>query len=71
MEGNNVGGHAEPFILAHLHHVDEQNFQQGKVQPVEHVQNPASHQHPENIWMEEGWRYLGKVEKLLEEKGQR
>lgn len=66
-----MGGQVEPFLLTHLHRKDEQDFEQGKVQLEQHVQNVASHRHPNNIWMEEGWRNLGEVEKLLEEIGKR
>ena len=63
--------YTKPFLPTHLHRVNKQNFQQGKVQLVEHVQDAASHQHSNNIWMKKGWRDLGEVEKLLEEIGQR
>ena len=63
--------YTKPFLPTHLHRVNKQKFQQGKVQLVEHVQDAASYQHSNNIWMKKGWRDLGEVEKLLEEIGQR
>ena len=66
-----MGGQAEPFLLTHLHRINEQGFQQGNIQLEEHVHNVASHQHLDNIWMKENWRNLGDVEKLLEERGKK
>ena len=37
LEGRNVGREATPFILAHFDYVDEQDFQQGKIQLEKHV----------------------------------
>ena len=37
LEGRNVGIEAKPFILAHFDYVDEQDFQQRKIQLEEHV----------------------------------
>ena len=32
----------------------------------EHIQDVASHQHPDNVGMDEGGQNLGKVQELLE-----
>lgn len=62
---------AKPFLPTHLHCVNKQNFQQRMVQLVKHIQDAASHQYPDNIWMKEDWRDLGEVQKLHEEREKR
>lgn len=39
-----MGGQAEPFILAHFQSIDEQDFQQGKIQLEEHIQHATPYQ---------------------------
>ena len=37
LEWRNMGKQIEPFLLTHLDGIDEQDFQQGKIQLEEHV----------------------------------
>ena len=62
---------AKPFLLAHLDGINEQDFQQRKIQLEEHVQHTTPHQQPENIRMKKNWRNLCEMKKLLEERRDR
>lgn len=66
-----MSGQAEPLFSAHLHCVDKYDIQQRKVQVVEHDWDVALNQHLDQIWMKEGWKDLGEVEGLLEERRQK
>lgn len=57
-------------ILAHLDCIDKEDLQQREVQVVEHIQDITLHRHLDNIWVKEGWRDLGGMEKLLEQRRQ-
>ena len=63
-----MGKQAKLFLLTHFDSINEQDFQQGKIQLEEHVQNTISHQHPDNNWMEKCWRDLCKMKELLKER---
>lgn len=39
-----MGRQAELVILAHFHSIDEQDFQQGKIQLEEHIQHATPYQ---------------------------
>lgn len=60
----------ESGILAHLDCIDEEDLQQREVQVVEHIQDITLYRHLDNIWVKEGWRDLGGMEKLLEQRRQ-
>ena len=53
-----MGKQAEPFFLAHLEGINEQDFQQGDIQLKEHVQHTTPHQHSNKIRMKKSWRDL-------------
>ena len=63
-----MGKHAEDILFTLLNNVDEDNLYQEEVQMEEHVQDVASHQHPNNVRMNVGWRDLGVMQELLEER---
>lgn len=56
-----MGGQAEPLILIHLDSINEQEFQQGKIQLEEHVQHTASHKYPNDVQMKIGRKNLSEV----------
>ena len=62
---------AEPFLLARLNGINEQDFQQRELQLEEHVQNTTPHQHPDNVRMKKNWRDLCEMKELLEERRDR
>lgn len=56
----------EPLFSAHLECINKENLQQREVQVIEHVQDTAPDQHPNNIWVKEGRGDLGEIEELFE-----
>ena len=62
-----MSGHAKDVIFSLLQGVEEQNLQQREVKVELHVYNAASHQHPDDVGMDEGWWNLGKVKEFLEQ----
>lgn len=61
-----MSGQTEPLFSAHLEYIDKENLQQREVQVIEHVQDIAPNQHPNNIWVKEGRGDLGEIEELFE-----
>lgn len=66
-----MSGQAKPLFSAHLHHIYKKNLQQREVQPIKHVQDATSHQHPDGIGIKEGQRSLSEMEELLKKRRQR
>ena len=56
-----VSSHVENVILPLLEGVDKENLQQRENQVEKQVENTASHQHPDNIGVDVGWRDLYEV----------
>ena len=70
LKGRQVRGQAEDVSFRLLQRIDEEHLQHCKVEVVQHVDDAASHQHPDNIGMnEDGWN-LGEVEKFYEQRWQ-
>ena len=66
-----MSGHAEDVSFCFLQRVDKKHLQHRKVEVVQHIYDAASHQHPDDVGMnEDGWN-LGEVEELLEQRRQR
>ena len=61
-----MSSHAEYVILPLLEGIDKKNLQQREVQVVKQAKDAASHQHPDNIGVDVGWRDLCEVKELLE-----
>ena len=57
---------AKDALPAHLNGINEKNLEQGEIQVKKHVQDVASHQHLDSIWMNKGERNFGVVKKLFE-----
>ena len=63
-------GQAEDVSFRLLQRINEKHLQQREVEVVQHVDDAASHQHPDDIGMnEDGWN-LGEMEKFLEQRRQ-
>ena len=63
--------HAKDVIFYLLQRIHKKHLQQREVEVVQHVYDAASHQHPDNVGMnEDGWN-LGEMEELLEQRRQR
>ena len=63
-------GQTEDVSFRLLQQIDEEHLQHCKVEVVQHVDDAASHQHPDNIGMnEDGWN-LGEVEEFHEQRWQ-
>ena len=62
-----VRGQAEDVSFRLLQRIDEEHLQHCEVEVVQHVDNAASHQHPDDIGMnEDGWN-LGEMEEFHEQ----
>ena len=66
-----MGGYAKDVIFSLLQGVEEQNLQQREVKVEQHVYNAASHQHPDDVGMDEGWWNLREMEEFLEQRRKR
>ena len=64
-------GHAEDVIFYLLQRINKKHLQQREVEVVQHTYDAASHQHPDDVGVnEDGWN-LGEMEELLEQRRQR
>ena len=60
-------GQAEDVSFRFLQLIDKEHLQHCEVEVVQHVDNAASHQHPDDIGMnEDGWN-LGEMEEFHEQ----
>ena len=66
-----MGKQAEEVSLPLLDGVNKKDFQQGKIQVEQHIQNATPHQHPDYIGMDISRRNLSEVKKLFEERRKR
>ena len=66
-----MGGHAEDVIFYLIQRVNKKHLQQREVKIVQHVDDAASHQHPDGVGMNEGRWNLGEMEEFLEQRRQR
>ena len=66
-----MSGHAEDVIFYLLQRIDKKHLQQRKVEVVQHVYDAASHEHPDDVGMNEGGWNLGKMEEFLKQCRQR
>ena len=66
-----MSGHAEDVSFCLLQRVDKKHLQHRKVEVVQHIYDAASHQHPDDVGMNEGRWNLGEMEKFLEQRRQR
>ena len=64
-------GHAEDVSFRLLQRIDEKHLQQREVEVVQQVYDAASHQHPDDVGMNEGGWNLGEMEEFLEQRRQR
>ena len=64
-------GQAEDVSFRLLQRIDEKHLQQREVEVVQHVYDAASHQHPDDVGMNEGGWNLGEMEEFLEQRRQR
>ena len=66
-----MGSHIEDIIFSFLQGINKKDLQQREVKVEQHVENAASHQHPDCIRVDEGWRDLGKMKEFLEKHRER
>ena len=66
-----MSGHAEDVIFHFLQRIYKEHLQQREVEVVQHVYDAASHQHPDDVGMNEGGWNLGEMEEFLEQRRQR
>ena len=64
-------GQAEDVSFRLLQRIHEKHLQQREVKVVQHVYDVASHQHPDDIGVNEDWWNLGEMEEFLEQRRQR
>ena len=63
-------GQAEDVSFRLLQRIDEKHLQQREVEVVQHVDDAASHQHPDDIGMNEDEWNLGEMEEFHEQRRQ-
>ena len=61
-----MGKNTEDIIFAFFKGIDEENLQHGEVQVEEHIKDPTPYQHPNDVGMDIGWRNLGVMNELFE-----